>query len=81
MTLRKAILAALDNVHPHMEPEAALVADANALTGRVHSMNDVRAECGRLITQGWVAGLTSAGADPVMKYRITDEGRGALTEP
>jgi hypothetical protein len=76
MTTRRAILTALDRVHPYLLPEPALWSDVCGLLPHAVTITDLRQAATDLESTRQIACTTSE--EGVVKYRITDNGRLAL---
>jgi hypothetical protein len=80
MTLQHTILKALGNVQGYAMPEAALLADVNAIH---HSNNPVtlttlQAKCAQMVRAKLIVRVDPTDPDAEPKYRITDNGRAEL---
>lgn len=76
MTLRLAILKALDNVSPYLLPETALWIDVNLLLAQPVTLTELRHKMESLEAARLVIGLRDAEAR--FKWRITDNGKAEL---
>jgi len=79
MTLEKAVLTALQNVAPYLEPEPALLTDVNALRGgQPIALTQLRAVLEALEAQRQIVSVASSDSEEPVKYRITENGQGRL---
>lgn len=79
MTLRKAILTALDRCDGFLVPEMTVWTDANAIRGsRPASLTEVREMLVALEQRRCVVSVTPEDKDEPTKFRITDNGKADL---